>query len=545
MKVIVLILVSVSFFARAEEPSLDCKNKEATAFLKKGFEYQKDNNTLKALEFYKKSLITERTCVDALYEIGWSYWKLGEWQKVIEHWKVALKLKPNHEKIPQFLPAAEANLKLVKTEGGDRIFRTNTEILKESVPNESPVQLTLTARWQSYNPKPLSKLDFYDIDIDSPKSAVFSPDGLKVFVNSLEGGKTVEFKSNGLEKILTVSHEFDESNKDLIDTKAPFDYVFKNKTPWKFRGKPVEGVFSHQGKYYWVTYYRRSFDGLGLEPSAMAVIDTVENKIVRVMGTGSISKYIQVSPDGKWLAVSNWGDNTIGVYDIRSKNPKEFREAYHLVVEKKLSLVGLKNDRDKDCGFCVRGLEFSKDSQYLFATRMKGGGIAIFRFESDVPKYLGTVMGIQPGPRDIHLSPDGETLFIGCNSSGTLAKVKVQALVDLVKDKSGENVKVDAKNLKFEKSFVGLGLRSFKVSPNGKYLFAAINNTSEVAVIQTEDLTVLSRVPVDSYPVGLSISPDGTQIWVTSQGKDGKGGNSVAVFQITDRVRNNIHKLEE
>ncbi|HEX4922869.1 MAG TPA: hypothetical protein VFV50_02250, partial [Bdellovibrionales bacterium] len=42
----------------------------------------------------------------------------------------------------------------------------------------------------------------------------------------------------------------------------------------------------------------------------------------------------------------------------------------------------------------------------------------------------------------------------------------------------------------------------------------------------------VSRIPVDSYPVGLDISPDGSQIWVTSQGRNLKGGNSIGVFQV-------------
>jgi len=311
----------------------------------------------------------------------------------------------------------------------------------------------------------------------------------------------------------------------------------------------VEAVLTHQGKYLWATYYRRSFDELGQEPSAMAVVDTKTDKILRVMGTGSISKYIAASPNGKWLAVSNWGDNTVGLYDIHSDKVEEFKEAHLLIVGERLSLKNLDSDRDKDCGFCVRGLEFSKDGRYLFVTRMKGGGIAVFDLQ-DVdqekkPIYRGTVFGIQPGPRDIHISPNGENLYMGCNSSGSVAKIKTQTLIDLVKDKNGENVRLNSKSDAFQKKFIGLGVRSFKISPDGKYIYIAVNNTSEVVMVNAEDLSVLARLPVDSYPVGLSINGDGTQLWVTSQGKDHKGGNSVSVFQVMDRVKNNIHKIKK
>lgn len=526
-----------------------CEKKEAQDFFKKAFELQKDNNTQKALESYNECLKLEPDCISCLYEIGWSYWKLGEWTKVVETWKKVLKLYPTHEKVNQFLPAAENNVSMIKGEKTDRIFRTKVELLKESLPADGPLQIVMVARWQSYNPKPDSSLDHYDVDIDSPKSVNFSKDGQRVYVNSLEGSKTVVLKSNGLEKLSVIKHRFNADNEALVDSRAPFDYKFTNKSPKFFSGKPVEAILTHEGKYLWVTYYRRSFDELGLEPSAVAVIDTATEKILRVLGTGSISKYIAASPNGKWLAISNWGDNTIGLYDIRSDKVQEFKELSLMVVGERLSLKNLEANRDKDCGFCVRGLEFSKDGRYLFAGRMKGGGIAVFDLnevdKGQAPVYRGTVFGIQPGPRDIHRSPDGETLYIGCNSSGSVAKIKTQALIDLVKDKTATNVRLPSKSELFQKKFVGLGVRSFKVSPDGKYLFIAVNNTSEVVVVNASDLSVIARLPVDSYPVGLSLSADGSQLWVTSQGKDRKGGNSVAVFQVMDRLKNNVHKIQK
>ena len=527
--------------------SLACSNAHATQLLQKGFQLQKDNNTPVALSTYEKCLASDPNCVDCLYEIGWSYWKMGEWDSVIQTWKKALVLQPEHKKIIQFLPTAIANKDLLKGHKGDRIFRTKTNLLKESQPAEGPLQILQVARWQSYNPNPESALDHYDMDIESPKSVVFSSDGLKAYVNSLEGSKTVVFNSSGLEKLAVISHVFTDDDADHVDHRPPFDYQFRHKQPWIFKGKPVESVVTHAGRFLWSTYYRRDFDALGTEPSAMAVIDTVTNRILRVMGTGSISKYIAVSVDNHWLAVSNWGDNTIGLYDLRAPQVKDFKSSQLLVVEKRLSMKNLKQNRDKDCGFCVRGVTFTQDGKYLLVGRMKGGGIAVFDLdgieEGKPALYRGTVFGLQPGPRDLHLSKDGQTLFIGCNSTGTLTKISVQPLIDLVRNKIGASVEIPG-SLPYLKKFVGLGVRSFKLSPDEKYIFVAVNNSSEVAVVSTADLSVLARIPVDSYPVGLSVSPDGSRLWVTSQGKDHLGGNSVAIYQIIDRLENNIHEVK-
>ena len=54
------------------------------------------------------------------------------------------------------------------------------------------------------------------------------------------------------------------------------------------------------------------------------------------------------------------------------------------------------------------------------------------------------------------------------------------------------------------------------------------------------DLKRVAKIPVDSYPVGLALSPDGKQVWVTSQGDGLKGGNSVGVYQVAYRLNEEI-----
>lgn len=519
-----------------------CDVKMADAKIKSGHTAQAGNRTLEAIDLYNSAIELDPKCADAYYEIGWSFWKLGEWQKVVTAWETALKIEPKHNLIPQFMPAAKENLKVVNSGAKTSTFRKNVELFSHSLPEDSPVKLSLIHRWQSYNLKPDYKNDHYDQDIFSPKSVSFSNDSNMAFVQSLEGAETLFFKSDGSEKLAVIKHKFNKKLvAALVDKRPPFSYKKDSKMASGFSGKPVESITTHSGKYLWTTYYRKNYDNLGQLTSAVSIIDITEKKIVRVMGTGPISKYIEKSPDGKWLAISNWGDNTVGIYDITSSDFTGFKEHQLLVVEKKHSLKNLKSNRDKDCGFCVRGLAFSPDSQYLFVTRMKGGGITIYKKSTDEKfNFLGTVMGMQPGPRDIHFSKDGKDIFIGCNSSGTIVKISFKSVVDLFENRKGEKIDITNTNFKYAKKFVGLGVRSFKVHPKFDYLFLTSNNGSEIVIAKTSDLSVLGRVPVDSYPVGLSISPDGKYLWVTSQGKESQGGNSVSVFLITEYLNNQI-----
>ncbi|MCM2281036.1 MAG: hypothetical protein NDI61_04235 [Bdellovibrionaceae bacterium] len=533
---------SPSTSSQSPKPLL-CKSETATQHLRSGFALQKDSNTEDALAVYRKCLEIEPDCVDCLYEIGWTHWKLGEWKEVVRVWERALQFNPRHIEIPQYLPSAKQNLAGVEKKIFTQDLKRNTDLFIQSKPLEAPVQMTFVGRWQSYNRNVSHPLDRFDLDIDSPKSVNFSPDGKYVYVNSLEGAKTVVFDATGTEKKAVISHKFTAREASLFSADPPFQYKFPKvpKAINTFVGKPVEGEFTHGGRYFWAPYYRRSWDDLGQFPSALAIIDTAEHVIQRVLHVGPISKYVKVSPDGKWLAVSHWGDNTVGLWDITGKTPVDFKEAGLLVVEKKVPRSKMVGDRDKNCGFCLRGLAFSGDSRYLFVGRMRKGGLAIFDLSTSPHRYLGTVDGLAPGPRDLQVDAKGENLFVSDNSTGFVWRAPLTSLLSSLPTKnspaaaSGKkalHVKVDPKSIGAVSGFAGLGVRSIKISPDGRYVFAAVNQTSEVVAFRASDMSVLARITVDSYPVGLDLSPDGSQMWVTSQGRQSSGGNSVGTFQI-------------
>jgi DNA-binding beta-propeller fold protein YncE len=372
----------------------------------------------------------------------------------------------------------------------------------------------------------------------------FSPDGRRVYVNSLEGGRTVIYDPLGTKKLGVIKHRFTGADAPLFHEgdRAPWNYSFPRsvKRPNEFFGRPVEIEHTHGGRYLWIPYYRRSFDKNGSLPSALAIVDTASDRIVRVMAVGPISKYVKRSNTGRWLAVSHWGDNTVGLIDVRGSDPAKFHQDQLLVVEKRVNPKDMKGDRDRNCGFCVRGLAFSEDDRYLFVSRMKGGGLAVFRLDpkgTAAPAYLGSLFGLVPGPRDLEISSSG-LLYVSCNASGVVARVPWRKLVDALGSipegtpYEKRSLRVKASDLGAEKTYVGLGARSLRLSRDEKTVFVTVNQSSELVAVDAGAMQIAARIPVDSYPVGLELSPDGTEVWVTSQGRSAKGGNSVGIFQV-------------
>jgi hypothetical protein len=536
-----LLMLLLAGLAWGSEPWNRCKDPKAQRLLERGMTLQQDLESDSALRVYNECLELEPGCSACRYESGWSYWKLGEWEEVVKAWEQVLKEEPKHPKIPQFMITAKENLALVKAKKIPTSFVSGVDLGKRSEPEESPLSLLLLARRQSYNPKPTHPMDHFDRDIQSPKSVHFSRDGKKAYVNSLEGARTVVYDALGLKKLSVIPHRFGKEEADLFkESKMPWGYRFPKsvKEPNEFFGKPVELELSHKGRYLWVPYYRRSFDENGSMPSALAVIDTTEDKIVRVMPVGPISKYVKRSRTGRWMAVSHWGDNTVGLIDIRGTAEK-FRHDHLLVVEKRVDPKNLTGDRDRNCGFCVRGLTFAENDRFLFATRMKGGGIAVFRLDPRgrrKPHYMGTVFGLVPGPRDSVISSKG-VMFLSCNASGVVASVPWKKLVKKLEELPPEteyekrSVTVKPKDVGASVVYVGLGARSIRLSHDENTLFVTVNKTSELVGVDTRTMRMAARIPVDSYPVGLDLSPDDSQVWVTSQGFSAKGGNSVGIFQ--------------
>ncbi len=394
---------------------------------------------------------------------------------------------------------------------------------------DGKVEMKLESKLQNYTGGGGSTPE-RDPDIASPKSVNIHPSGKKFYVNSLEGGKTIVYSLPDMKKLAVISHKFDEKDANLW---APESGLFKfrhySKNLGTFMGKPVESEFSHNGRYLWVPYYRRSFDLNAQDPSAVAIIDTKEDKIVRLMEAGVLPKMIALSPDGKTMAITHWGDNTVGLIDVSSSDPKDWKYKANIAVGRQLfhnfSLTSPVN-RDSNTGEALRGTVFTPDGRYLLVGCMSGGGIAVIDVQEQ--KYLGKITGTRPNLRHLVIR-DGK-LYVSINASGYVERIALSEILKAISRLNGTgNVAVRG----WENCKVAGGARTLELSPKGDYIFVACNSGSAVCVVDST-MTMVGKIPADSYPVGLDISPDGKWLITTSQGRKGAGGgNCVDIFSIT------------
>lgn len=391
---------------------------------------------------------------------------------------------------------------------------------------DGQMTMTLVDKIQNYR---TDRSGSIDPAIDSPKSANIHPDGTKFYINSLEGCRTVVYDMQTHRRLKVIDHRFTEADSALFSTPSGlFPFRFYKQHLNTFNGKPVEGAFSHGGRYLWVPFYRRTFDINAQEPSAMAVIDTQCDSTILVMETGPLPKMVCASHDGRYMAVSHWGDNTVGLIDISSSNPREWKYLRYYEIDKKLILnFSLTHpvDRDQSDGWLLRGTVFTPDDRYLLVGCMgNSGGIAVIDMQTHT--YLGRMQGMRANVR--HLVIRDGWLYLSINRTGYVQRIRLDRFIEAATQMQNHIGTVSG----WEECKVGDGARTIELTPDGRYVFAACNIGSCICVVDTRTMTQVAQIKDDSFPVGLDISADGKTVITTSQGRGNGGGNAVDIFQV-------------
>ena len=237
---------------------------------------------------------------------------------------------------------------------------------------------------------------------------------------------------------------------------------------------------------------------------------------------------VATSHDGRHVAITHWGNNTVGIVNVASADPNEWYHEKLLVVDYVLPLnfsLTEQVDRDNKSGYCLRGTVFTPDDRYLLVGCMGGnGGIAVIDMQTQ--RYMGRLLGMMPNVR--HLVIKNDYLYLSINRDGYVQRIPLKKFMDAAARLNGKVGRVDG----WQNCKVGAGARTIVPSPSGRYMFAACNMVSKLCVVDTRTMKQVAAIDIDSYPVGLDVSNDGRYLIVTSQGRRNKGGNAVNICRV-------------
>ena len=315
----------------------------------------------------------------------------------------------------------------------------------------------------------------------SPKSVTASQSGLVSAHNMMYQHSVTIFDSRSLELVTTV--------KDSVSLSALGIPGFSG----AYKGAPVEGAYSPDSQYLYFTNYSMYGKGFskeghdvcspssGFDTSYLSRINLADYTIDAVYPVGSVPKVVSVSPDNKYVLVSNWCSYTVSV----------------ISVEKQKLIKTIK------IGRYPRGISISSDSKYAYVAEM--GGSNIHRIDLD--DFSKTLIPIGLNPRAIQLSPDDKTLYATLNISG-----KVIAW-NLEENKAIKSVKT------------GLAARSLALNGDGTALFVVNFKSGTMTKLRAADLSIIQNIKVCKEPIGVTYDNETERTWVACY------EGSIKVFQ--------------
>ncbi len=300
----------------------------------------------------------------------------------------------------------------------------------------------------------------------TPKSVVYGGNG-KFFAQNMMYSHTI-----------TVYNSKGSLLKTIIDTVSLEAYGFADHQG-KCSGAPVEACKTPDNKWMWISNYEMEgtgFDKPGCDRCSDTIYDhsflyginTATLKVEKVVQTGSVPKFVAVSGNGKYLAVSNWSSRDVSLYKLDS----------------------LKHVTSIKVGKYPRGLAFDESNTHLYVGLMGDDKIASIDLTNLKVRYYENV---GDGPR--HLLIHNGCLYYSLNSGAKVVKWNFRT-----------DVKSSAK--------VGTGPRSMAFSADYAYLYVVNYHDDTFSKIRTSDMEVVQTLATRDKPIGITVDPENNRVWV-------------------------------
>lgn len=251
------------------------------------------------------------------------------------------------------------------------------------------------------------------------------------------------------------------------------------------KGAPVEAAFSPNRQYAYISNYSMYGAGFGPEgtdtcspasgfsPSFVYRINIASLAIDKVYGVGQVPKYVAVTPDDRYLLVTNWCSYDLSVIDLKTGSEV-----------KRIPL-----------GPYPRGITVTPNSTVAYIAVMGTRNIAKLDLAT---LTLTWIPNVGNGPRHVVMDPAGRYLYATLNADGQVAKI------DLLTDQVVARVPT------------GSEPRSMAISADGLSLYVVNYNSNTISKLAAADLHVLQVVHAPSHPIGITYDPSTSKVWVAA-----------------------------
>ncbi len=304
----------------------------------------------------------------------------------------------------------------------------------------------------------------------SPKSVVASGAGYVIAQNMMYRHSVTVYDARSTKLVKTIS--------DAVNLRRLGYPEYRGTV----RGAPVEAAFSPDGRYAYVSNYSMYGAGFGPEgdddctPSSgydrsfVYRIDMQRLKIDEAYKVGAVPKVVAVTPDHRYVLVSNWC-----TWDLSVISTKRSREVKRVRI-----------------GAYPRGIAISPGGNAAYVAVM--GGNELVRV--DLKNWTTSRYPVGAGPRAAEFHPSDRYIFVSLNAEGRVAKL------DLTTGTVRARVAT------------GSAPRSLALAADGRALYVVNYESGTVTKLRTSDLKALQTIDACYHPIGITYDKATRRVWI-------------------------------
>jgi YVTN family beta-propeller protein len=265
--------------------------------------------------------------------------------------------------------------------------------------------------------------------------------------------------------------------------------------PGTYKGAPVEAAFTPNHKYVYVSNYsmygaapftREGSDtctlGEHYPDSFVYRVNLATLTIDQAIEVGAVPKFVAVTPNGKYLLVSNWCSYNESIIDTATG--------------KIVTTIPL--------GPYPRGIAIDPVSGTAYVAVMGSTRIAAINLATFAVSWISNVGS---APRHLVMSADGHWLYATINGAGVVDKISLITRTVVARIATGR------------------APRSVTISPDGSYIYVVNYMSNTMSKVRTSDMHILQTVPTNPNPIGITYDNATHRVWVACY------SGSIMVFQ--------------
>jgi len=236
------------------------------------------------------------------------------------------------------------------------------------------------------------------------------------------------------------------------------------------------------------------------------------------VSNGSGPCHVDVSGDGKYVAIATYGGGTTSLYSIQKDG--RLNKAKSIIINE-----GSGPNEARQNEPHAHSIKFSPFDNMVFSADLGTDQLNIYKLENSLITADQPFVKLEggAGPRHFEFHPDGEVIYVINELNSTVSAIIKQT----DKWEVFQNISTLPENFEGESYCADI-----HISSNGKYLYGSNRGHNSIAVFkvnsENKTLTSLGTVSVEGdWPRNFGITPDGNWMLVANQ-----NSNDITAFKI-------------